>query len=752
MAGKGGGVNVANAFVTVMPSFDGAEQAISKGLTDKIIESTSKGGAESGKKLGSSLLEGISGIGGKLSGVLKGALSVASVAAAGKAILSIGETFEDVRNTIITGTGASGEALDGLVQSATNVAKTVPVSFEDAASTVADLNTRLGYTGPQVEGLASQISMLGRITGQDVDINKLTGDLTLFGVSADDVSGQMDALFAVSQNTGIGFNDLLSVIGSSGPAMSELGYSMTDVASMAGALDKAGIDANSTLSKMAKALPELAQAGEDPRQTFERLTGEMQNYIAEGNDSAALDIANNLFGTRGAAQFLAAVKSGAMNIDDLSKVSELAGGNIMETGFETMSLADKWTVVKNNFTAALEPLASGVLEGLQGAMDGIVSAINAIDPSVMQELGAAIGESIATTLPVLASAVTQLLPVVVNFMSQAIAPMVPAISTILSAIAPIVAAIAPVIAVLTPVLDIVSKLGPMVQSLGPIITGLAGGPIGIIIGVVAAAVAVLVTLWNTNAGFRDAVTGIWNGLVAFFQSVLGTIAANFQAVWGGVIDFVSAVPGAIMGFFDGVAGFFADLWQQAQDAAANGFDGILEFAASLPVQIWSFIAGIPAYFVEAFDLHGPVADAITAISDAFSNLPQTIWDWISDIPGKFAEMFTQIHIPSFHIEGGFNLDPAHFSVPSLSFYGLGGFTRGTTAIVGERGTELVWPSYGGLMDRYAAALVDHMDAEPGGGTTNVYINGARINDRPEVEALLMEFLTGLRRLNALQGA
>lgn len=243
-------------------------------------------------------------------------------------------------------------------------------------------------------------------------------------------------------------------------------------------------------------------------------------------------------------------------------------------------------------------------------------------------------------------------------------------------------------------------------------------------------------------------SGIAQGVTA---AVVSNVSAMVAAVTGAV-QFVAAIPGQIIAFFEGIPAFFTDVWQSVVSTVEGAASSVLGAVASIPGAVWDFICGIPGSFESAFDVGGAAESAVSAIGDWISGLPASVADWISGIPQAFSDMFSQIHIPTFHIEGGFNLDPAHFSVPSLSFYGLGGFTRGATAIVGERGTEFVWPSYGGLMDRYAAALVDHMDVEPGGGTTNVYINGARINDRPEVEALLMEFLTGLRRLNALQGA
>src|SRR5690606_1070094 len=103
-------------------------------------------------------------------------LGAAAAAGAGavlafKELYQIGETFDDVSDTIRVGTGATGEALAALEEDAKRVATTVPTSFEAAGSTVADLNTRLGLSGETLSTLASQYLEAGRILGEDVDIN-----------------------------------------------------------------------------------------------------------------------------------------------------------------------------------------------------------------------------------------------------------------------------------------------------------------------------------------------------------------------------------------------------------------------------------------------------------------------------------------------------------------------------------------------------------------------------------------------------
>ena len=60
---------------------------------------------------------------------------------------------------------------------------------------------------------------------------------------------------------------------------------------------------------------------------------------------------------------------------------------------------------------------------------------------------------------------------------------------------------------------------------------------------------------------------------------------------------------------------------------------------------------------------------------------------------------------------------------SIDWYAKGGIVDAPTLIgAGERGGELIWPSYEPYMSRYAASIAEHMDGS-GGTVNNYYIDG-----------------------------
>lgn len=379
-----GMIEVGKATVTIIPNMQGAQQAISAqmGAAAAGAGKTASAGA------GAAFASGLGAKLGALKGLFAAALPAAAAAAVGKALFDVGAEFDEMTDTIIVGTGASGKALEGLQDAAKGIATTVPTSFADAGDLVQDLNTRLGLTGDTLETVGTQIAQVGDMTGEAFDTEKFAGAMSVWGTSAEDMSAQLDTLFAISQSTGIGMNDLSGIMESAAPQMKTLGYSFEDTAAMAGLLDKAGLDANGTMSKMSKALTTIAKDGEQPADAMKRVTDEIGSYIEKGDEAAAINAASDLFGTRGATQFVEAVKSGSMSIEDFSKAMSNSSGIIGKTQKETMSFGERVDLLKNQFKALLEPVGSKVFEGLSTAMEVVTEKFG----TFVEGPGKAIGE------------------------------------------------------------------------------------------------------------------------------------------------------------------------------------------------------------------------------------------------------------------------------------------------------------------------------------------------------------------------
>ena len=394
------GVTVANAYVQIMPSAEGAKESI----TGAILPGMEDLGQQAGEGITGGLLTTLK----SMAGPIAGAIAALGI---GRMLLDIGTGFDDMRDAIVVGTGASGEALDELCSIAQDVATTVPVSFAQAGDYIQDLNTRLGLTGDDLRDVATQLGALESMIG-GVNVETLAGAFAAWGISAEDMSAEMDYLFSVSQATGLSFDSLTAMLEKSAPALQQLGFSFEESANMAGLLDQAGMDAQGMMTQMTRAFTNIADEGGDASQVFQDMLGEMQAYIDAGDTAAAMDIATQLFGTRGATQFLQALEDGTIDMEAFQDAALGAGDGIMGTYEATADWAESLEVLKNKAAVALEPLATFAFDALGAGIDMVTQAFEEIAPVVeplIETLGAVLTD---TVLPGVQQAVETLSPVI----------------------------------------------------------------------------------------------------------------------------------------------------------------------------------------------------------------------------------------------------------------------------------------------------------------------------------------------------
>jgi len=290
---------------------------------------------------------------------------------AGKALFDMGSQFDEAYDSIRVGTGASGQAFDDLKESMRTVAtESIGVGSDMGAigSTLADLNTRLGLTGEPLEKMTSQFLQLQNL-GVDADINEVSKAMSGFGVEAKDMPAALDELFQISQATGLTITELSNSAVKAGPSLRGFGFSMADSAALVGQMDKAGLDADKTLQSMQRALAEFAAEGRDAPEALKETIGSIEDFINAGDEAAAIDMAAGIFGTRGAAQFVDAVKTGTLSVEDFMGATGATSDTIGDLAEETADFGEKWDQFKNQILVALEPVATELYKSLGPALD-----------------------------------------------------------------------------------------------------------------------------------------------------------------------------------------------------------------------------------------------------------------------------------------------------------------------------------------------------------------------------------------------
>lgn len=564
-------VELATGYYQLVPSMKGNKEAIVGEITGAVNDGADKAGKEGGARLSTRLTEG-------LKGSSLAALGAGMAAGIGAALYKVGETFDEVTDTIRTGTGATGEVLDGLVEVAKRVGSTTPAEFSKIGPVVADLNTRLGLTGEDLETVARQVLEAGRLLGQDVDISKVTAAFNAFGIEAKEIPGAMDDLFRVSQATGLGFNDLAQKTAQAAPTMKTLGFSFQETAATIGAFDKAGLNSSQVVSSMTKGLTTLAKSGEEPKEAFKRVTGEIGEFIQSGNEAAALKLASKIFGTRGATQFIEAVKQGKIGTEDMMTSIGATNDTILGVGEDTADFAEKWQLVQNRAQLALEPLGSAVFTALADTLEAITPTLEAMAGWLSQNTWAfgALGAAIAGIL-------------------------IPAFVTWVAGIWASTAAL------------------------------LASPITWIVVGIAALAAGLVYLIANWQA-VSDFIGGVWNATVEGAKGI-------WEDFVRGLSEFATGIG---QWFMEGLAGagqqiveFFAGLPQMILDGlAALGEVTLMIVGFSIGI-----FAGLIVGFVQFL---GYIPGWLASVGEWLMSLPGKVLEWLSglgQLAGKAAEWF-----------------------------------------------------------------------------------------------------------------
>jgi len=481
-----------------------------------------------------------------------GAVATASLAAmaagavaAGTALYNLAEEYEEAENAIRVGTGATGEELDDLYESMKEVYASVPTTMDDAATVISDYNTRLGLTGDVLEQLSSQTVEVADMLGEDLSgtIEESSQAFKQWSVDADDMADEMDYIYKVSQSTGMSFTDIMSDMQSSGAVLQDLGYDFDEAAAMIANLDKAGVNVSQVLKGMKKGLGNVAAEGGDAVAAMAEYTEQIANATTE---SEAITIATDVFGSATAVTMAQAIRSGAMNVEELTAALQENGETILGAAEDTYTLSDKMTMFKADLDNALEPLAMSVLDSLEESLPYIEDMLEDLTPQIedfAEELGPSIQDFAENTLPVLIDKVE----VLATGAGNVITFLIDNWQTI-SAIAGIVLAIAAAVGMLNGVMAVANGIAAVTG----VAVGTIAAPLLAIIGIITAVIAIGVLLYQNWDLIVQKAGEVWQAIQSAFQGVAEFVTTCFEGIAAAVMTPINAVISVVNGIVSSI--------------------------------------------------------------------------------------------------------------------------------------------------------------------------------------------------------
>ena len=497
-------------------------------------------------------------------GAAVGGIAVATgkaVVEAGKYLKDLGSQFDEAADAIRIGTGATGDALDGLLDDFDEVYKSVPTTMEDASKAIADYNTRLGLTGPQLQEISKQALQVSDMLGDDLGgvIEESSQAFQQWNIDADNMGGAMDYIFKVSQSTGMGFTDLMSNMQKFGPQLQEMGYSFETASALMGQLDKAGVNTEEVLSAMKKSVGALAKEGISASDGLAMYYEQIKNA---GTAAEAASIASEIFGTKAGSTMAAAIRDGTLAVGDLTESLLENGETIAGAAEDTYDFAERLQIMKQGLEVALKPMANTVFDGLnkfmpvlQKLMEQIVpvisDAVEAAAPFVEEFLmGAA--DALEGVLPLISQLAAGLLPILTQLMSTLLPPLLSLVQTLLPPLMEIVQAILPPIAgILATILPMLTQI---ISAVLPVLTQLITSLLPVITPLLELALQLI----------NDVVLPLLPPLMSIVEALLPPLMAILQAIVPilspllSILQPIADVLATIVGWISKVVGWVAD--------------------------------------------------------------------------------------------------------------------------------------------------------------------------------------------------
>ncbi|MDD3137534.1 MAG: phage tail tape measure protein [Lachnospiraceae bacterium] len=335
---------------------------------------------------------------------IKGALNFGNAMQAGQILVDVAEKVvdagklltdawgevDDGLDTITTKTGATGEVAAGLQSVFEGVVKSIPVeSLDVAGQAVGELNIQFGFTGDRLQTATEYLLKFAEINKTDVTTSAQNAKsaMAAFGLSNEELEGTLDSVTKVSQDTGVGVDSLFESVTSGAPQIKALGLSLAGGATLMGNFEKSGVDGASALTSLSKASVTYAKDGK----TLSRGLEETQAAILGAKDNTeALNIASEVFGTKGAVRMTEAIQRGTLDLGSLSTAASEASGTVGKTFEAIQDPKDKFTVALQSAKLEMADAGGKIYETALDTFNKIDSEID-VDKT-MEKASEAVGD------------------------------------------------------------------------------------------------------------------------------------------------------------------------------------------------------------------------------------------------------------------------------------------------------------------------------------------------------------------------
>ena len=536
----------------------------------------------------------------------KASAASAVIAGAAAASYKAWEQTDEGYDTIVKKTGATGEALKELTDVADNVFTTLPTDMKTVGTAIGEVNTRFGSTGDQLEELTKAFIKYSDINDSDVNgsIDNVSAAMKAFGVDGKDAVAVLDKLSSIAQRTGIPVTTLENLLTSQSATFKEMGLSIGESAELLGQFEINGVDTATAMSALKKAQQNAAASGKTLSEELRKNIDDIKNA---GSETDALNIASELFGKKGSAAMVQAIREDRIALGQLDGSLEDTAGTVEKTFEATLSAPDELKVALNQVKLEASGLAAVAMNKLAPALKKLTDRVKEITKRF-------------------------------NSLSDSQKETILKISGIVAAIGPALIAIGKVTSGIG---GIISTVGSLMKSLGSVMTFISANPAALVIAGIAAVVAAGVVLYQQSEDFRELVNYLVADIAAFAEVVVAdlkdmwrSIQPILQDIWTIIQDLIDILEKPLSAALIVVEKAFKATWTAIKivwDAVIPYFTVIVNGIKN----VFKVVKGV---------LTGDFQGAWDGIKAVFGNTKQFfsgIWDGIKEVFSTVGKFFKE---------------------------------------------------------------------------------------------------------------